>query len=229
MTRRLNELDALRGIALGMMLVSNFVSDLNFFDAMDVESGSGWWWFSRLTGGLFVAVAGVAAFLASRKGDPRRALHRSLRLAGYAYVITLVTWLAIPQAFVRFGVLHLLALAGLVALSLRGREWLALPIGAACLLLPWLTLPGGEWLGLRGYDYTTVDYFSLNPWLGVFLLAYFAGSRAYANGRPRLSHEWPAALLWLGRHTLPIYLLHQPVIVGMLLLASAVSEGGLLP
>ena len=229
MTRRLDELDALRGIALGMMLVSNFVSDLNFFDAMDVESGSGWWWFSRLTGGLFVAVAGVAAFLASRKGDPRRALHRSLRLAGYAYVITLVTWLAIPQAFVRFGVLHLLALAGLVALSLRGREWLALPVGAACLLLPWLTLPGGEWIGLRGYDYTTVDYFPLKPWLGVFLLAYFAGSRVYANGRPRLSHKWPAALLWLGRHTLSIYLRHQPAIVGMLLLASAVSAGGLLP
>ena len=118
---------------------------------------------------------------------------------------------------------------GLVVLSLRGREWLALPVGAACLLLPWLALPGGEWLGLRGYGYTTVDYFPLKPWLGVFLLAYFAGSRAYADGRPRLPHEWPAALLWLGRHTLPIYLLHQPVIVGMLLLASAVSAGRLLP
>ncbi|MEE3276634.1 MAG: heparan-alpha-glucosaminide N-acetyltransferase domain-containing protein, partial [Candidatus Thermoplasmatota archaeon] len=64
MTSRLDELDALRGIALSMMLISNFVSDLNFFDIMDVAEDSGWWWFSRLTAGLFVAVAGVAAFLA---------------------------------------------------------------------------------------------------------------------------------------------------------------------
>ncbi|MEC8948933.1 MAG: heparan-alpha-glucosaminide N-acetyltransferase domain-containing protein, partial [Candidatus Thermoplasmatota archaeon] len=80
MTRRLDELDALRGIALGMMLISNFVSDLNFFDIMDVAEGSGWWWFSRLTAGLFVAVAGVAAFLASRKGNTHQVLYRSLRL-----------------------------------------------------------------------------------------------------------------------------------------------------
>ena len=125
MPRRLDELDALLGIALGMMLVSNFVSDLDFFDIMDVAEGSGWWWFSRLTAGLFVAVAGVAAFLASHKEDTPQVLHRSLRLAGYAYAITLVTWLAIPQAFVRFGVLHLLALAGLVALLMRKRAWLA--------------------------------------------------------------------------------------------------------
>ncbi len=229
MTSRLDELDALRGIALGMMLVSNFVSDLNFFDIMDVAEGSGWWWFSRLTAGLFVAVAGVAAFLASHKGDAHRVLQRSLRLAGYAYAITLVTWLVIPQAFVRFGVLHLLALAGLVALPLRGREKLALPVGAACLLLPWLTLSGGEWLGLRGYDYVTVDYFPLKPWLGVFLLAYFTGSYVYADRRPRLPYEWPDGLLWLGRHTLPIYLLHQPIIVGMLLLANAILAGELLP
>ena len=82
--RRLDELDALRGVALGMMLLSNFVSDLDFFGAMTVAAGDGWWWFSRLTGGLFVAVAGVAAFLASRKGGTRQALHRSLKLAGIA-------------------------------------------------------------------------------------------------------------------------------------------------
>jgi uncharacterized membrane protein len=186
---------------------------------MEVTAGSGWWWFSRLTGGLFVAVAGVAAFLASRTGNPRQAMRRSLKLAGIAYGITLVTWLALPHAFVRFGVLHLLALAGLVALSLRGRERLALPLGAACLLLPWLPLPGGEWLGLRAYDFMTVDYFPLKPWLGVFLLAFWASSRAYANGKPLMAREWPAPLLWAGRRTLPIYLLHQPLLVGALLLA----------
>ena len=44
MSRRLDELDALRGVALGMMLLSNFVSDLDFFGAMEVTAGSGWWW-----------------------------------------------------------------------------------------------------------------------------------------------------------------------------------------
>ncbi len=85
MSRRLDELDALRGVALGMMLLSNFVSDLDFFGAMEVAAGSGWWWFSRFTGGLFVAVAGVAAFLASRTGNPRQAMRRSLKLVGIAY------------------------------------------------------------------------------------------------------------------------------------------------
>ena len=223
MTRRLDELDALRGIALGMMLISNFVSDLNFFDIMDVAEGSGWWWFSRLTAGLFVAVAGVAAFLASRKGNTHQVLYRSLRLVGCAYAITLVTWLAIPQAFVRFGVLHLLALAGLVALLMRGRTWLALPVGTACLLLPWLTLSGGEWLGLRGYDYVTVDYFPLKPWLGVFFISLALASRLYSEGKPLTRIQWPEKWLWFGRNTLIIYIVHQPILIGLLIFSGQVS------
>ena len=63
---RLTELDSLKALALVMMLVSNFVSDLNFFEIMDVSKGDSWWYLARATASLFVCISGVSYHLANR-------------------------------------------------------------------------------------------------------------------------------------------------------------------
>ena len=64
---RVDELDSLRATALVMMLVSNFITDLNHFDLMVVNKGDPWWWLSRTTAFLFVSISGVSYFLAHLK------------------------------------------------------------------------------------------------------------------------------------------------------------------
>ncbi len=107
---RIDELDSLRATALVMMLISNFVTDLNHFDLMQVTKGDPWWWLSRATAFLFVSISGFSYFLAHRKEhDFMQAFRRTKRLIFWAFVITMITYIFEPNAYVRFGVLHLLA------------------------------------------------------------------------------------------------------------------------
>ncbi len=64
---RIDELDSLRATALVMMLISNFVTDLNYFGIMDVNKGDLWWWLARATAFLFVSISGISYFLAQQK------------------------------------------------------------------------------------------------------------------------------------------------------------------
>ena len=63
---RISELDSLKALALVMMLISNFVSDLSFFKIMEVTKGDSWWYLARATASLFVCISGVSYYLANR-------------------------------------------------------------------------------------------------------------------------------------------------------------------
>ena len=127
---RIDELDSLRATALVMMLVSNFITDLNHFDLMVVNKGDPWWWLSRTTAFLFVSISGVSYFLAHLKEyDFLQTFGRTKRLIFWAFVITMITYIFEPNAYVRFGVLHLLALASIIAFPVARK-----PQFAFCLL-----------------------------------------------------------------------------------------------
>jgi uncharacterized membrane protein len=93
-------------------------------------------------------------------------------------------------------------------------------------LSPWLL-----WLGIRQMGRYMVDYYPLLPWFGVALLGVFFGLTLYPGGRPRfeladLSPKFPLpALTFLGRNSLVIYLVHQPIILGALILLGVGSTG----
>ena len=168
---RIDELDSLRATALVMMLVSNFVTDLNHFDLMTVEKGDQWWWLARTTAFLFVGISGFSYFLAHQKEyDFMTTIDRTKRLIFWAFAITLITHIFEPDAYVRFGVLHLLALASVVAFPIARKPEFALIIGIILLFIPLSSNPSLVWLGLRDTGFFAVDYFPLNPWLGVFFI-----------------------------------------------------------
>ena len=220
---RIDELDSLRATALVMMLILNFVTDLNHFGIMNTETGDQWWWLARIAASLFVGISGVSYFLAHRlEYDFTKTSGRTKRLIFWAFVITIITYIFEPSAYVRFGVLHLLALASIVAFPVARKPEFALGIGLILLIIPLSSNSNLVWLGLRETGFIAVDYFPLNPWLGIFFIGLALASRIYPEGKPLTEIQWPEKWLWFGRNTLTIYVIHQPILIGLLILTGQV-------
>jgi uncharacterized membrane protein len=240
------EVDALRGIAITMMVIYHLVFDLNFFGYQRIQVYSGpWMIFARTTATLFIGLAGVS--LAISYGRLRHRSNaaslfggyivRGLKLVGWGMVITLSMWIFTGDLTVIFGILHLIGAATILAYPFLSLGWLNLPLGAAMIALglvikrvrvsyPWLL-----WLGLKPPELYQLDYFPLLPWFGVALLGVFVGQLFYPNGRQRFNlsqpaHSSPMSLLsWLGRHSLIIYLVHQPLLFAALNAARFIQIG----
>ncbi|NJE10219.1 heparan-alpha-glucosaminide N-acetyltransferase [Thermococcus sp. MAR1] len=227
--RRYWEIDLLRGIGITMMVVSNFVTDLQLFLGYN-ENPALWWFFARLTASTFVFASGLSMWISysrtlGKSASPyRKYFKRFLKLFGLGLLITAVTYFL--SITIHFGILHFLGLATLLGMLFyrfgrRNALW------AAFFILGYLVLRNfhdGLWLlpvGIMPENYFTPDYFPIFPWFGVFLLGMTAGSVLYPDGRRKRDIGLPSSplvhfLAFAGRHTLAIYLLHQPVLVGLL-------------
>lgn len=239
------EIDCLRGLAVLLMLISNFLFDLVYFAGLAWLHSPLMDLFARLVAGSFILLAGVSLTLsqarrrgaaaanpisAARPGDFGKVLRRGLTLMGLGCVVSMGTWFAAGDQLVVFGVLHLIGLGLILAYPLLGRPRVTLTLG--CLVLaasavtsgvelatPWLL-----WLGLKPHDFSSVDYAPLIPWFGPMLIGLFLGERFYPGGQPcrplpDLSLLGPLrALAWAGRHSLVIYFLHQPLLLAGLAL-----------
>lgn len=160
------------------------------------------------------------------------ALVRRLWLRGFRIVsLGLLITLAIGFSGIGrldFGILHLLGVSIVLALPFRRLAWANLLLWGAFFIAGavvqsidvttmWL-LP----LGFAPADYAPLDYFPLLPWFGVVLLGIGLANLLYApSGRrfhlPDFSTSAPVLRLQpLGRHSLVIYLLHQPALWGIL-------------
>ena len=141
----------------------------------------------------------------------------------WAFIITIVTFFFQPDAFIRFGVLHLLALASLVAFPFVKKPIAGFLFGLLLFLLPLSSEPMLVWIGLRETGFFAVDYFPLNPWLGLFFLSMASARFIYPDGKPLSNIVWPEKWIWLGRNTLLIYVFHQPFLICIMLLTGIIS------
>jgi uncharacterized membrane protein len=237
--KRLWEIDSLRGIAILLMVVSNFVTDAAYFGVFEVNAYSGFWlYFARVVVSMFILLAGVSLTLSySRvKGRKLSEIHkkyflRGAKIFGLGMLITLVTWIFLRQDFVLFGVLHLIGLSIILGHFLLRKRYLNLILGISFILagillqafafgFPWLV-----WLGFRPENYHSVDYVPVLPWFGLFLIGMFLGSSLYPEGKrsfglPDLSkNRLLAPLHFLGRNSLLIYFIHQPILTLILWLS----------
>lgn len=194
--------------------------------------------FSHVVASAFLGLAGVSLGLAHRDGFKARAFATRLAMVGgAAALVSLATYLGEPGAPIWFGILHCIAAASLLALPfLFAPGWAALLVGAAAIAAPWLVssaafnTPALIWLGLGTQDPMTLDWRPLLPWAGVTLIglgvAKLAPPRLFASPlalwRPI---AWPGRVLdFGGRHSLAVYLLHQPIFFGALYLV-AIATG----
>lgn len=235
---RLWEVDLLRGIAVIMMIAFHAAFDLGYFAGYSVVLSSGFWWLlARATATIFVLLAGISLALSHSRARSKlkpsqitiKYLKRGLRIFCWGLLITLATWLFLPQGTIWFGVLHLIGLSIILAMPLLKHKMASLVSGIIITLtgiylssltfdIPWL-LP----IGMQPADFYTFDYLPLLPWLGVFLIGLFLGSALMPNGRRlyRFRDKMPKAvspLCFIGRHSLFIYFIHQFVLVGIIFL-----------
>jgi uncharacterized membrane protein len=227
---RLDAVDLARGAAVVAMAIYHTAWDLGELQLIpvDVARQPGWLFFARAIAATFLTLVGVGLVLAHGDGVRLRSFARRLALvAAAALAVTAATALAFPASYVFFGILHNIALSSALALPLV-RAPLVLPAGlavvawAAPLLFagPVFDAPALAFLGLGERVPNTNDYVPVFPWSGfVFagvVLARLALPRIPAAPEQAQSGPVRRALAGLGRHSLLFYLLHQPVLFGLL-------------
>ena len=235
---RLAALDLARGTAVLAMVVYHFCWDLVFFGLADWPLLSHWAWLAVRTAiaATFLAISGASLALAAEGGLDRRRYGRRLALlAVTAGLVSLATWLAIPDSWIFFGILHHLAVAGVLGLVFvrLGGAWVVVTLTAVLILFlarealvqPVFDQPGLRWLGLMTESPQSTDYVPIFPWFGYYLLGLVAvrsildrNPTLLTCGEPTAAVGWAGPLRWAGRHSLAIYVLHQPVLIGLLIL-----------
>ena len=237
--QRIWEIDFLRGLAIILMVGYHLLFDLGEFRGIkrflgfSTDLSSAVWTAAQyFFAGLFVVLSGTSSTLS------RNNVRRGLRLLAVALALTLGTYLIAvwlhffdPADTIIFGILHCLA----VSMLLYGAVFKKVSAAANALcgaavmgLAALLPIVGkafsirSNWLipfGLPSQSFSSLDYFPLIPWFGVFLIGVALGKSVYASKKSLLPWRIPRKFVnFAGRHSLIIYLVHQPVIMGVLYL-----------
>lgn len=220
-------LDMARAIALLGMVIFHFTFDLAMFGFIAPQTPVTGFWavFARTVAGSFLALAGFSLVLAHGRGIVWPSFWRRFGiLVGAAALVSIATWFVMPQQFIFFGILHSIALSSLLGLAaLRLPWWGVLGAAAAILALPqfWrhevFDTPVLWWVGLAPTFPPSMDYEPVFPWFGAFLLG-MAGAKWLLKRGPIVQGQPTPAMArmaWAGRHSLVIYLVHQPILIGL--------------
>lgn len=228
------EIDTTRGVAVVAMVLFHFMWDLQYTSLSSVNVfATPWQIFARSIGTTFTFLLGLSLWLAatrlSRRELWRSTVRRSITLITLGLLITAGTYIFVGDAYVRFGILHLLGSMLIFSLPfIRAPLWVTLFVGLAMIAvgiyLSTLAAPY-SWLvavGVAQEGVEMVDYYPLLPWGGAALLGIVCGRLSYPDGGRKvaladLSDVTPIrALRFLGRHSLLIYVVHQPILLAML-------------
>ena len=231
MKKRIWELDALRGLALLGMIGIHLIYDLvDLFGVWNWDQPQWYLLFKNNYGALFLLISGISVTLG------RHPVKRGLQVFLCGFLCTAATvgmyllGAAGKDIIIYYGVLHCLGTSmllwplfrkgsnGLLAFLALGMITLGLWLRTKGFSFPWLTV-----LGFCPYGFASSDFFPLFPNLGYFLLGAVLGRRLYGQKKSRFPAEHPPLpfLQWCGRHSLTIYLLHQPILAAVVALIAA--------
>jgi uncharacterized membrane protein len=222
--------DLLRGIAIALMLYFHFSFDLAHFGFTESDFYHDPYWLNLRTFivSLFLFVVGISLVLATRNGIRYRNFSKRIGLLLlFSVIITLNSYFMFPGRIIIIGILHFILLASLLGLLFLRFYYLNLLLGIAIILIG-VTVQHAvfdnvwyHWIGMMTHKPSTEDYVPLVPWFGVVLLGIFF--MQYARRCPRLEmilqhkidHPVADGLSFLGRHSLVVYVIHQPILYGL--------------
>lgn len=229
-TNRIPLLDLARTLALIGMAAFHFSYDLLMFSLIPYEYAltPTFYFHARIVAGTFLLLSGLGLWLAHGQGIRWPAFWRRFgKIAGAALLVSIATRIAMPEFYVYFGILHAIALyslLGLVVLRLPAVITAALAALFIYGSYHWhteaLNAPLLRFIGLAVDPATTMDFEPIFPWFGAVLAGIALGKIgsqtglwAALTGKP--SGKWVQILSWPGQHSLLIYLVHQPILLGL--------------
>ena len=240
-SQRFVEIDMLRGLAIFLMIFGHFLWDLDYFGIVKMNNVV----YSSLQSTvppLFFLLVGISLVVSKKKIENKtkkdekkfynHLLIRGLKILGLGLIITIGSLIFIPSQPVFFGVLHCIGLSVILSAPfLKYRlitpvfAFLFIVVGFALAQFP-VENPSIFHLVIGIHQSNvwqyTVDYFPLIPWFGISLLGIVIGDILYCGNKrrfrmPELSkYKTVKVFQWAGRHSLGIYLIHQPIIAGVL-------------
>ncbi len=218
------QLDFIRGIAIILMIIFHLSFDLNNFHFIDIDiynrEGRDWFYFRMLIVTVFMLSVGISLALVNENGiDIQKSKKRFITLAIASTVITIASYITFPHSWIYFGVLHFVAFASVISLVFIRFEWVALILG-----LTIISLFNLDMISMGSfYEFSqpilhlprhTEDLVPFTPWLGVVFVGIFLGKKRLFLF-PLVDNKFTQSIGFLGKHTLAIYLIHQPIFFGL--------------
>ena len=212
--KRLSFIDSYRGLLIICMVIYHFLIDLNIYGILSRETtyGTPLNLFQAFIAWGFILISGFSCTLSKNN------LNRGLLTLGCAVVISLGTYLFNPEYFVVFGILHFLGCAMIISAAI---DLLPDKIPAAYQTVGFLALFAVFYMLNIQYPRPMVssDYFPVIPWIFLFLTGRAVGLLCKKQGFPKFFYRVNIPFLsTIGKHTLIIYMLHQPLLIGILIL-----------
>lgn len=230
MKQRILELDFLRGLAVLGMIIFHFFFILDFLEiqAHNMDQGA-WRVLARLVQFSFLTLVGISITFS------RNNTKRGLIVLVAALIITLATYISEPTLYVRFGILHFIAIGILILNPIKKLKYTVLLLAATALLVDYFISQISSAnlalviLGFQPQNFASLDYFPLFPWISLPLIGIFLGNTVYKNRTPVITDKvlrkfftskFCTPIYFLGRRALAIYLLHIPSIYLILMIFS---------
>jgi uncharacterized membrane protein len=239
-SQRFIELDILRGCAIIFMIVLHLFWDLDYFGILPLNKN--FYSLNIIVPVMFFLLVGICQAVNDNKykDQPKkmylRTIQRGLWVLNLGMLFTLLTAIALPDRPIIFGVLHCIGCCIILSIPFVKFKSATNIVVATLIVITGLSIgafftienPNIFQLAIGIHQSNigqhTIDYFPLLPWLGVCLLGIALGNILYKENIrrfpfPDLSRYKPTKLFtWLGQHSLTIYMLHQPIIIGLLFL-----------
>ena len=219
---RNHEIDLLRGLAIVLMVIFHFSYDLTVFGWAQFSTGKDIEWriFRSIIVTGFLLAVGMSSYLAYQKSFNKIKLSKAVgKLFTVSLLISIGSLFMHPNTWVYFGIIHFITVALPISVLFVRVPYIALVIGTGCIAGYWMGIlnlyPFWEWSVLHlGIPRRTVDLVSFFPWIGVVLIGVFVMHKEifHIKLKPR---NVANKLVFLGQHSLIIYLIHQPILYGL--------------
>jgi uncharacterized membrane protein len=229
---RFASVDVARGVALVGMFAYHLTWDFAHFGfvAPYVPFTPEFRLFSHVVASSFLFLAGLSLVLSKRNPFDWRAYAWHIgRIVVAAALVTAASLILFPDGPIFFGILHCIAAALIVATPLLFLPWYAaliaavlIAVMAATISAPVFNLPLLQWTGLGTFEPSSNDYRAFFPWAAPLLLGVAIMAAAEGSALRKWLARWPGTsmparvLAFGGRHSLAIYLVHQPIFFALL-------------